>query len=79
MQDAKPASLPMPANLKQVYSASKPQLIGYADADLANDEDDRKSYPGLITCYDLRINDQNGPSKRGEEKLANERRGTRLP
>jgi hypothetical protein len=38
---------------RQIYSGTKksPKLVGYADADYANDEDDRKSYSGY--CYFL--------------------------
>jgi hypothetical protein len=39
-------------HFRQVYSASQPpKLVGYADADHANDEDDRKSFLGY--CFFL--------------------------
>src|SRR5208282_775910 len=39
-------------HLRQVYSANQsPKLVGYADADHANDEDDRKSFSGY--CFFL--------------------------
>src|SRR5579859_3725210 len=39
-------------HFRQVYSASQPpKLVGYADADHANDEDDRKSFSGY--CFFL--------------------------
>ena len=39
-------------HFRQVYSANQPpKLIGYADADHANDEDDRKSFSGY--CFFL--------------------------
>jgi hypothetical protein len=40
---------------QQTYSAGQgPQLIGYADADFTNDEDDRKSYSGY--CFFISSN-----------------------
>jgi hypothetical protein len=39
-------------HLRQIYSANQsPKLVGYADADHANDEDDRKSFSGY--CFFL--------------------------
>src|SRR6266480_3573088 len=39
-------------HFRQVYSAKQsPKLVGYTDADHANDEDDRKSFSGY--CFFL--------------------------